>query len=619
MFREANGFRLRTVVLGSLLLTGCSTPELKQVAGGLMAAAASNVPGVTVTPDPATAPGNNALAGLMSALVPKPGTPPLVTRPQASLMNLYAKRQVNGRELIDELVAMRKAMKEQRSAQAVARFMGSIDISVTQLTQGKSGGIDAKKLLTDTAISAAQSLLAQQVQSIGYKALDEYLQFLMDDPQLLQNERITLPSPQGLNPHQLQRGATMAALVVATKVTGRVLKKAKEDFSGLEAEYATLMQRREESAKVLYSLLSERSGKGLEKDFDGPDLAYLLDNVQRMTAQQFANDLGTQNLALRHLQRTNPQAFKDYEARADGITGRTRGVIRTSSGVLAFGALLANFGQSMLAVAKDKNASEILGLMPMAIDFLTEAPPIVQHAFNAGSKGVEVALNSTQRFRVVEPDGTFKEYGSAAEVFKLLEQRGEPASLFNESLFRNGSQGLLYRLYGCDAQEAGRLLDTAVPAAERGKFASTYLANEDARFSFANTFEAPRPGVTRERELGDELLRRDHRRTSDDTTRSFSAVQTATSAGYANWGNEQLMRLIFSNREGTAAHATLQLGDLRVRPVPNMQSLYIYESQIDGCRTSVGAPRVAPGSPKPGPSKPAPKKSPPPKPAAKPA
>ncbi len=581
----------------TMLLSGCATnqgSDMGKIVSASVAGVASAIPGMTVT---ANTPEAQAALATLRPLAVRPGTAPLATRPGAGLMALYAKRQVSGRELVDELVAMRNAMKERKSAMVVARFMGSLDYGVASLTSSRGGGgVDAKKLLADAAVSAFQALVNQQVQSIGYAALDQYLAFLIDDPKLLASETISLPSPQGLTPAQLQRGATMAALVVATRVTGKVLQKAQVDFSQLETEYGQLITRREESAKLLYELLAQKRGSGLEKDFNGPDLAYLYDNVQRMTVEQFANDLGTQNLALRHLQRSNPKAYTDYRAQADGLTGRTRGLLRTSSGVLAFGALLVNFSQSVVAVARDKQVGEILGLLPMAGEFVFEAPPILRYAFEAGSKGAEVAVFNDKRFRLIDMEGKATEFARASEVFGQLQQKGEPQQLLNEALFRDGSPGLIYRLFQCDRLEAGRMLDTAIPAGERDKFATTYLQSEDSRFSFANAFEAPRKESVRESELGDELLRRDHRRTTDDRTRALSAVQASATQGYAKWGDEQLMRLIFANREGQAAHATLQLGDVRLRPVPSMQSVYVYESLVDGgCRENVGASRVVPG------------------------
>ena len=370
------------LLLPVALLCGCAADQMSAGMKSVVATAAATV-GVQVHDTPNAAPGFRAiqpgeLPAAIKPIVALPGTQPLATRSPASLQRLYAKREVNGRELIDELVGVRKAMKERRSAMAVAQFMGSVDRGAANLAAGR-GTPNLGKLLGDGAIRVVESLVAQQAQAIGYQALDDYLGFLIEDPKLLPAERITLPAAQGLSQQQMQRGATMAALVLATRVTAKLLKQAQADFAGLETEYGALIQRREEAAKLLYTVLAEKRGATLEKDFDGPDLAYLHDNVQRMTLQQFANDLGTQNLALRHLQRSDAKSFQAYKAQADGLNGRTKGLLRTTAGTLAFGAMLVNFAQSVTAIAKDRQPAEIIGLMPMAFEFISAAPPIIQH------------------------------------------------------------------------------------------------------------------------------------------------------------------------------------------------------------------------------------------------
>jgi hypothetical protein len=49
------------------------------------------------------------------------------------------------------------------------------------------------------------------------------------------------------------------------------------------------------------------------------------------------------------------------------------------------------------------------------------------------------------------------------------------------------------------------------------------------------------------------------------------------------------LRLIFANREGAAALATLQLGEVSLRPIPSMESIYIYESLIESCKSLLPA------------------------------
>lgn len=541
--------------------------------------------------------GNSAVDALVNEAL-APNTPPMFSRNPQQLAELFNRRVVSGRELIDELKAMRMTMSNGHNMLSVQGFMGSLDESFTEgLMRGQVPGLS--DLVVEGTVRSFELLLRQAVMAIAFQQLDGFFQRLIDDPAMLDQEVVHLPPAAGLTPKQLQRGATMAAMVVATRMTAKILKKAKEDFAGLETEYAQLLVQREAAAQLLYDFLARKPGSAeLSKMFDGGDLAYLLDNIARMPIKDFVNDLGTQNLALRYLQRQDPKAYAAYRARADNAVGLTRGLMRTTAGVVAFGALGVNFGQSLLRTLRGRNVVDILLVAPMAVDFVKEAPPVMLYAWEAGAKGAEVLMRSNKRFRLLDDAGTVTEVSKAKEVFEGLKKAGEPAKLLDEALFRDGSPGLVYRLYQCDKQEAGRLLDAAVPMGERERFAKTYLGNEVARFAFANQFEQPGKSA-RERDLGDDLLKRDHRRLTNDPTRAFAPLQQQVSGGYAGWGDEQLMRLIFANREGQAVHATLQLGSLRVRPIPSMQSIYAYESLVDACREAVGAKAVRRGAPAP--------------------
>jgi hypothetical protein len=89
---------------------------------------------------------------------------------------------------------------------------------------------------------------------------------------------------------------------------------------------------------------------------------------------------------------------------------------------------------------------------------------------------------------------------------------------------------------------------------------------------------------------------------------------------YSEWGDNQLMRLIFANREGQARHATLYLGSVAIRPVPSPQAVFVYETAAEACKTLVVKPPPPPPPPKPAPVPPPdPKKDPKAKKPAKPA
>ena len=534
------------------------------------------------------------------------GDLPLSSRHYEALQQLLQKGTVNGQDLVSELVSLRALMAQRRSAAVMGAVLGTADSS--------GGGFDPRAELFKVGLKAAEDQVRPYVSSVGFGALDLHLKFITDDPGLLAAETIKLPSPKGLTHAQAQRVVNMAALLVATRVTGKVLKKAQQDFANVEQDYASLIERREAAAKVLYDvLLKAPAGGAPSGEVDGlyadDDLRYLRESVGRISVSDFANDLGAQNLALRHLRKTDPGAWADYRARSDGLSSATKGYIRTTAGVAAFAALLANFTQETLSVMRSKNGADILLTMPFAYEFVKEVPPLLAASWAVGAAGVvEIPMKANRRFRLVD-GATTEEFRSASDLFAAVKKRNaEP--LLAESLFRSGADGLLYKLYRCDKSEVGRMLDTAVPVSEREKFAADLALPETARFSFANSFNAPQPSA-REQELGDDLLRKDHRDRSDSP--ALGEAQRAATRGYAKWNNDQVLRLILANREGAAALATLQLGDVLVRPVPNMQSVYAYESLVDECAKQFGGGPVAAPAPAAKPAAPAPSTKPPPK------
>lgn len=549
------------------------------------AGAARNVAAaVRATPTPAAAvpearvevPDSSA-----GSLAPTSGL--MASRSPAGLQGLFSKGQVSGAELLQEIVAMRALMKTQRSASAASGLLGPVPAAA------KSAGVDPKAEVLKVAVKSAEDSLKPYVSSIGFGALDLHLGSLIDDPKLLANESIKLPSPKGMTAAQMQRVVNMAAILVATRVTAKILKKAQEDFASVESDYTRLITRRESAAQVLYGVLLQGSAApaATAGTYSADDMRYLTESVGRMSVKDFANDLGAQNLALRHLSQTDPAAWSEYKARSDGLRSATKGYIRTAAGVTAFAALLANFGNETLGAINKNKGADILDALPFAWEFVREVPPVLKAAWQVGAAGVvEIPMKASKRFRVAS-GGTTADVGSASDVFAAV-KKGGSESLFNEALFRTGSDGLLYKLYRCDKSEVGRMLDVAVPIAEREKFGARVLPNQAARFSFANAFSAPGPEA-RAQDLGDELLRKDHRERTDAVNGvALGEAQRAATKGAVKWNNDQLLRLILANREGVAAHATLQLGDVMVRPVPSMQSVYAYESLIDECSQQLG-------------------------------
>jgi hypothetical protein len=534
------------------------------------------------------------------------GGGPLITRSQPSIQGLFAKGTVTGSELVAELVALRTLMAGKRSAQAVGALLGAA------APEGAKA-FDPQGELIKLALKGAEEAVKPYVTAVGFGALDLHLRTMIDDPNLLASETIKLPSSKDMNAAQAQRVINMAAIVVATRVTGKMLAKAQADFANVENDYTQLIASRENVAKLLYDVLLKAGGAAgaaspeLEGLYTEEDLAYLRSNVTRMSVADFAADLGAQNLALRYLRKSDPAAWTDYKARSDGLRSSTKGYIRATAGVTAFAALLATFGQETIGAARNKRGGEIILALPFAWEFIKEVPPLLKVSWQVGAAGViELPMRSARRFRVIE-GASVEEFGKVSDVVASIKKRNAE-SLLHESLFRTGADGLLYKLFRCDRSEVGRMMDTAVPSSQRERFATDLALTDAPRFSFANAFsdQAENP---RERELGDELLRKDHRQSSE--VRALGEAQRAATQGYARWNSDQFLRMILANREGAAALATLQLGEVLVRPIPSMQSVFAYESLVDECAKQFGGGPVAAAAPAAAPAPPGRQSNPP--------
>lgn len=584
MFRQCfvagpagRGLLFAACATGAVQLVGCAQPGQPVSVGGL-----------TITATPAPPPGSDGPLVRLTT----PNAPPRTTRSAASLAALFAKGNVSGSDLLTELRALRTAARADRTAAAMVQFIGGIDGGPTTKPANarttSEQRIDWLKAIGKAGQDAAEGALRQAGNNIAFDALDAYLTQLADDPARLSRETIQLPDGRGLTPHQAQRVVTMAAVVIVARISNDVLSKAKNDFANIETGYIELLDRREKAATLLFEVLGKRNDPVLAKALSPADIEYLNAAVAGRSVREFANDLGAQNLALQVMRHRDPVSYAQYRAQADGWRTQTRAYVRTISGVAAFGGLLSTFAREATAAVRGREQGGLLEVLPFGVEFAKEAVPLVALSAQTMTQGVvlqPVKAMTARRFRLTRAETT-EEVANAAAVFAALRQRKADAILA-DALFRDEAPGLLYRLYQCDRAETGRMLDAAVPAAARESFARDYLRAEAAPgFAFVNALAAPGADA-RERELGDQLLRRDHRKRTDDMTRALSAVQTGVVDGHTRWSDDQLLRLIFANREGAAARATLQLGEDLVRPVPSMQAVYVYESLVDGCRSLV--------------------------------
>ena len=565
-----------------LLLGGCAGLKVPDVAGLKIEAARP--------------PGRDQVAGQRAT-----ARPPAATRDRMGLQTLFRKQTVTGVDLVTELGMIRRLLGGDGMATAATQLMG-----VSEEGTGKTDLVAQLKVVAvQGALATFENYLTSSPGGGPSDGIREHLSLLLGNPTELAQETVTLPAADSLTPPQMQKAVNLAAMVVAARLSRKLLDKAREDFAGMETEYAELLDRREKAAAALYGLLNSGDSRQLARAFGEARAGELRSSVARMSLAEFSTDLGAQNLALSYLRANDPAAFQDYSAKSGRAVRKTQGILKTATGVVAFAFMGAYVGREVSQLAQRKQYHELLALSPLIAALALELGPMAVTAAQATGSGLSAFTKSLKYFRV-ETEGRVEEVRSSGSVFDAIREGGEEARL-KEALFRNDNPGLLYRLYQCNGPEAGRLLDAGLSRQAREQFAQDYQVrwNKDAgSFSFAAAFDTKaNPTLAR---LGEDILQRDHRARTDLRSRPISELQkkiagdpqTQDKPGFLEWSHEDLLQLILINREGDARHAALQLGKITVRPIPSMESIYAYEALVDGCRQMLQdtAPGDASGS-----------------------
>ena len=575
-----------------------------------------------------------AVQGVMGGVAPLPqaynpsaasaaaqATAPIVLT--GNLATLYAKGTVTGDDLIGTLREIRQTAAAAKNARTWAALSTTMNGSMAYL----QAGVDPTMLLQQLGSKLVLDMVKSQIGDVAMKALDQHMQAMLDDPAAWSKESIILPAAAGLTEEQATRMLTLATLTVAARLTGQMLDKANKDFDSLKTDYAKLLDQREKAARLLFDALSLRAkalqaGSAIDEDlsaaFSAEDFKFIDSDVGRMTVKDFAKDLAAQNLALSFLGKKDPAALQDYERQADDYVVRGRAYMRTISGAVAFGGLIFTFGQTMEAVASEKQGGVLLPSMLLGLEFIKAAGRVGDADVDAATRGVVLepasglidsvknifgGFNKMKAFMIADGDAP-QVYGSSGDVYAAL-GKGTGQALLQDALFRPDESGLLAGVMRCDLGEAGRMLDTAIAKDQRAKFAQDFFGSTQASegFSFSNTLEA-RDALAGD--LARNVLLQDHRQRSDiaDPQRrtAVAEAQSEAAAQYSKWTDEQLMRLIFANRDGAkAVHATLALGPVNIRPQPTMQAIYAYEALAGACRqetfaVAAAAPPAAPAA-----------------------
>jgi hypothetical protein len=533
-----------------------------------------------------------------------------------ALRRIFASDRASGQDLYETLTQVRAEMQQRKTVRSWVAATTAVEDLAGRVFQGGNLTHVLLDRATQATIDFAVNELRSRALSFGYQALDQHFTRLLGEDMrgVLSQVTVALPNPSGLDDADARRLLTMATMVAAAQVTERVLDDAERDFKALAPDYKNLLEQREKAAEVLFRVIdgrraAQRSANGNERRrleqqmltrgaLTAEDLRYIDTALNRMTLSEFVDDMDAQTLALRYLRGVNPQAFEGYAVQRDKVVAKTNAVLKAVSGVGAFAGFSALFADSALEQLRKRGAeSALFTTAPVFLTFLKATVPVVQRAGSVAANGVPFPslLARHDLFSVRRAGQAEQAARSASEVFQAVHDAGA-TDLFTGVFFREDGMGWLNGVHRCDATEAGRLVDAAVPRADRSTFATKYFGPAAQGFAgeytFVNAFTSPSLG-DREARLADQLLGRDHSKHTTDP--ALTAVQRGVRSNYAQWSNQQLLRLIFANRDASFAHANLDLVRIAIRPKPSAEAVYVFESYVNACAVR-NAARQAPGA-----------------------
>jgi hypothetical protein len=558
------------------------------------------LPGTT-TPAPATpaasAPTAPAAPGAAQAppAANAASTDILAVPPPVNATQLFQQGSANGEQLKYVLEAIKLAALQSKSRASVTSAVtpGPPNIMWRVLAQ------QIREYARDQAMAATVSY--------SDKILSNYIQQISQDDNVWRAHTVLLPKEGAtMQPNQQQRLLAMAAMVVAAKISRTTLAKAKENFAGIETEYAALLERRQKAAEFLATVLEKRrqaaaahhelEARNLQGDLSAEDLKFIDSFGPNVTLETFTNDVGLQNLAIKYLKASaEPGHEKDYDeytAQKTEWVGRSKAYLQTMAGVSAFGGFSVLFVKEFTDVVQHKDLTEIRAALPLVAAFLAEAGPLMSLSGDSLYAGFVLAPNEARKTYRLEHAGVQTEVNNAPDVYRALAE-GDDKHYLDDALFRNGAPGFISHVYQCDVEEAGNLLDAAIPKADRERFAANFMQVQQGGFTFADALQDD-ASAPNSRHLADLMLNRDQRVTAENI--EIGEIQRLAVSHDDSWGNTQLTRLVLANSEGP--YAQMQLGNTVIRLVPSMATIYAYESYADAC-FKAAAPE--PESPKPAP------------------
>ena len=534
---------------------------------------------------------------------------PKYRRSECDLDHFFTKGTVRGDELIKELMAIKEAAQQAETHKAFTSLMGEVDGSLEKM---RKTNIQKFQKLGDLIDPESWKNLLKILFDVGceqlkttmnHKAINMFIDTMLDERELLEKQFITLPSAEGFTRNQKQRILNIAAFTVGARVANDSVNDAKATLENLEAEYNELLRHREVLAEVLADVVARRNEALRARDelrirrmenellqyLTKEDLKFIDQFGSEHTVSEFAKDFALQNMAIRYLQRQDPERYKNYRAQVDGLVGRTKVAVRTLGGALSFGGLAAGFTNDVLAFAENTNMDAFTKGLPLFGEFLKAALPLAGNVAETAITGVVLEPEKTwlapfaaKRFRVTMAGNEKKtDLRSASNVFDLMHKNQTNEEIFKNTLFSNGGNGFLLSMYRHDPDTTGRMLDASISEEMRNQFGEEYMhmsGGED--YSFVNALTSSDKRSIRH--IVNNMLSRDQRRRADSPF--IGKIQQESADNSNEWNSTQLTRLILSNHHGSIDYAQMQVGDMMIRLIPSMTALYEYECFADTVR-----------------------------------
>ena len=512
-------------------------------------------------------------------------------RPVAQTDALFARRTVNGRELLTELMAVRGAASGGNFDDSLAGLMGRSNPSVRVGNRSKRAA-DLESQFRATF----RQVFDKSTDQIAYRAVDDFFARLSSNGDVLARQTIELPDAKGLSRQQKQQVLVMASMVLGFKASNALVADSKKEFEELLTLYGQMIEQRQSAARLLLQALlvrdqaerttAEANARELRRALSQEDLEFLQSFSQSTDVKTFAADLTAQNLALQYLRRQDPAAFSDYHAKSTRYVSRYSAYLKATLGAGAFAAFGGNFYRKAEGMVERSGTQGAILALPFAGDFVSELGELGGNLQPAGRDigSIFQRLFGSGGFNI-DIDG--RRTVSGVSVVGALDQLATQSELeiFRRNMIRSDGSGYLNRLYACDASLVGDYFDRVVPREVRRDFAENYFGvKPETEFSFRNAFDGTIKSRNRMTMVRD-LLREEPsaKEPASSTGKAVADVQRYVTDAAREMSRAEFMRLIYAGSAEAPHQARLDLGRTGVAIAADDESVFVYESYIQGC------------------------------------